>query len=163
QSRAAPPPEAAAQASRDRQADRRRAARGPHHHPDPPLLERPRHRQARSGAGQGQEAARQARDGGRARLAARQGEADAGKGLSLRSGAGVRLSDTDIESLERAIVASVAPERAVEIAGWLVPLDPGAIGRARSAVPLAHDADPGVVGDIEQIYLAARLPPAFRI
>jgi len=75
----------------------------------------------------------------------------------------VRLSDTDIESLERAIVASVAPERAVEIAGWLVPLDPGAIGRARSAVPLAHDADPGVVGDIEQIYLAARLPPAFRI
>jgi len=69
----------------------------------------------------------------------------------------------EIEQMERAIVGSVAPERVVEIAGWLVPLDNGAIGRAKSAVPLAHAADPDAVADIEQIYLAARLPPAFRV
>jgi N-acetylglutamate synthase len=73
------------------------------------------------------------------------------------------LDPGDIEPLERAIVASVAPERVVEIAGWLVPLDDGAIGRAKSAAPLAHDADPDAVADIEQIYLAARRPPAFRV
>lgn len=69
----------------------------------------------------------------------------------------------DIESLERSTVAAVAPERVVEFGGWLVPLDAGPIGRARSAVPLAHDADPEAIADVEQIYQAVRLPPAFRI
>lgn len=69
----------------------------------------------------------------------------------------------DIESLERSIVAAVAPETVVEIGGWLVPLDGGAIGRAKSAVPLAHAADPEAIADVEQIYLAARRPPAFRL
>ena len=73
------------------------------------------------------------------------------------------LTAAEIESLERAIVASVGPERVVEIAGWLVPLDDGAIGRAKSAAPLAHDADPNALEDIAQIYRAARLPPAFRV
>lgn len=73
------------------------------------------------------------------------------------------LSPDDIESLERSIVAAVAPERVVEIAGWLVPLDPGPIGRAKSAAPLIHDADPEAIADIEQIYAAVRLPPAFRL
>ncbi|HEV2531151.1 GNAT family N-acetyltransferase [Phenylobacterium sp.] len=73
------------------------------------------------------------------------------------------LAPTDIQGLERAIVASVAPQRVVEIAGWLVPLDDGSIGRAKSAAPLTHAADPDAIADIEQIYQAARLPPAFRL
>ncbi|MDB5417777.1 MAG: acetyltransferase, family [Phenylobacterium sp.] len=73
------------------------------------------------------------------------------------------IPPADIESLERSIVAAVAPQRVVEIAGWLVPLDDGPIGRAKSAVPLAHAADPAAVADIEQVYQAARLPPAFRL
>jgi GNAT superfamily N-acetyltransferase len=73
------------------------------------------------------------------------------------------IAPTDIEDLERAIVAAVAPERVVEMGGWLVPLDGGAIGRAKSAVPLVHAADPDAVADVEQIYRAMRLPPAFRL
>ncbi|MFC3069825.1 GNAT family N-acetyltransferase [Phenylobacterium soli] len=73
------------------------------------------------------------------------------------------LSAAEIESLERSVVAAVAPERVVEMAGWLVPLDAGPIGRAKSAAPLVHDADPEAVADVEQIYGAIRLPPAFRL
>jgi GNAT superfamily N-acetyltransferase len=69
----------------------------------------------------------------------------------------------DIECLERSIVAAVAPQRVVEVGGWLAPLDDGPIGRAKSAVPLIHAADPDAIADIEQIYQAARLPPAFRL
>jgi GNAT superfamily N-acetyltransferase len=73
------------------------------------------------------------------------------------------ITPVDIEGLERAIVAAVAPERVVEMGGWLVPLDGGAIGRAKSAVPLAHAADADAIADVEQIYRAMRLPPAFRL
>lgn len=73
------------------------------------------------------------------------------------------LGARDIESLERSIVAAVAPQRVVEMGGWLVPLDDGAIGRAKSAVPLAHAADADAIADVEQIYRAVRLPPAFRL
>jgi GNAT superfamily N-acetyltransferase len=74
-----------------------------------------------------------------------------------------RLASGEIETLERAIVASVAPSRVVEIGGWLVPLDDGAIGRAKSAVPLAHHADPAAIPEIEAAYAEAGLPPAFRL
>jgi len=73
------------------------------------------------------------------------------------------IAPADIESLERSIVAGVAPDKVVEIAGWLVPIDDGPIGRAKSAVPLDHAAAPDAIADIEQIYLAARRPPAFRL
>jgi len=73
------------------------------------------------------------------------------------------IAPADIEDLERAIVAAVAPEQVVEMGGWLVPLDGGAIGRAKSAVPLVHAADADAVADVEQIYRAMRLPPAFRL
>jgi GNAT superfamily N-acetyltransferase len=73
------------------------------------------------------------------------------------------LSAEDIERLERAIVASVAPNEVRESAGWLVPLDDGDIGRAKSAVPLSHAADPGAIGEIEAIFQAAGRPPAFRV
>ncbi|MDE2488348.1 MAG: GNAT family N-acetyltransferase [Alphaproteobacteria bacterium] len=73
------------------------------------------------------------------------------------------LHEADIEDLERSIVESVAPARIVEIGDWLVPLDDGAIGRAKSAVPLSHFADPAAIPAVEAAYVEANLPPAFRV
>jgi GNAT superfamily N-acetyltransferase len=71
----------------------------------------------------------------------------------------------DIESIERATLAAVAPEEVLEIGGWLVGLDPGSIRRAASAVPLAHDhpADPDILDQIEAAYATRGLSPAFRL
>lgn len=60
-------------------------------------------------------------------------------------------------------MAAVAPSRIAEHAGWLVPLDDGAIGRAKSAVPLDHGLGAAAVGDIVRLYSEAGLPPAFRL
>jgi ribosomal protein S18 acetylase RimI-like enzyme len=73
------------------------------------------------------------------------------------------LNPQDIESLERATVAGVAPALVEEIGGWLVPLDDGAIGRAKSAVPLRHDLDASAISDVEAAYWTAGLSPMFRI
>jgi len=51
----------------------------------------------------------------------------------------------------------------LEIGGWLVPLDNGTIGRARSAVPLRHDLGPEALDGIEAAYRSRGLKPAFRI
>ena len=48
------------------------------------------------------------------------------------------LEDGDIASLERATLDAVCPAEVHEIPGWLLPYDPLPIGRAQSAVPLAH-------------------------
>lgn len=69
----------------------------------------------------------------------------------------------DVEPIERATVAAVAPPRVLEIDGWLAPLDDGTIGRAKSAVPLSHTATPDAIGAIESAYWARGLTPAFRI
>ena len=69
----------------------------------------------------------------------------------------------EIEALERSVVAAVAPPEVIEIGGWLVPLDNGTIGRAKSAVPLSHDLDPAAVDEIVEAYRARGLKPAFRI
>jgi ribosomal protein S18 acetylase RimI-like enzyme len=69
----------------------------------------------------------------------------------------------DVEAIERSTVAGVAPAKLVEIDGWLVPLDPGTIGRARSATPLSHTATPAALGIIEAAYRSEGLEPAFRI
>jgi len=50
------------------------------------------------------------------------------------------LPSADIEAIERATLAAVAPERIEALSGWLLPLDPGTVGRAHSAVPLHHGA-----------------------
>jgi N-acetylglutamate synthase len=68
-----------------------------------------------------------------------------------------------IEAIERDTVAAVAPPETLEIAGWLVPLDHGTIGRAKSAVPLRHDLGPEAIGEIVAAYLDRGLKPAFRI
>jgi GNAT superfamily N-acetyltransferase len=57
------------------------------------------------------------------------------------------LNQADIESLEQATVQAVPPEQLVELPGWLLPMDPGTVGRARSAVPLRHEGVNAVVLD----------------
>jgi ribosomal protein S18 acetylase RimI-like enzyme len=73
------------------------------------------------------------------------------------------VEPADIESLERSVVAAVAPPQVLEIDGWLVPLDHGTIGRAKSAAPLSHDVGPGAVDRIVSAYRDRGLKPAFRI
>ena len=73
------------------------------------------------------------------------------------------MGPAEIEILERAVVAAVAPPEVIEIGGWLVPLDAGTIGRAKSAVPLRHDLDASAVDDIVAAYAARGLKPAFRV
>ncbi|MDF2901044.1 MAG: GCN5-related N-acetyltransferase [Phenylobacterium sp.] len=71
----------------------------------------------------------------------------------------------DVEAIERATVAAVAPREVLEIGGWLVAIDPGTIRRAGSAVPLNHDlaCDGSVLDRIEAAYSERGLAPAFRI
>lgn len=70
----------------------------------------------------------------------------------------------DIEAIERATVAAVSPQALEEIRGWLLPFDSGTVGRAKSAVPLAHDApDSTVLEDIEARYAARALPVMWRL
>ena len=59
------------------------------------------------------------------------------------------LSDADIEAIERATLDAVSPERVESLPGWLLPMDSGTVGRARSAVPLSHgNADPAVLAEV---------------
>lgn len=73
------------------------------------------------------------------------------------------MDPADIESLERATVAAVAPPEVLEIDGWLVALDDGSISRAKSAVPLRHDLDAANLSAVETAYRDRGLQPAFRI
>lgn len=73
------------------------------------------------------------------------------------------LSGAEIAVLEHDTVAAVAPRETLEIGGWLVPLDSGPIGRAKSAVPLRHDMGPDAIGEIIAAYHDRGLPPRFRI
>jgi len=73
------------------------------------------------------------------------------------------LDVADLESLERATVEAVAPPEVLEIGGWLVGLDKGTIGRAKSAVPLRHDIGPEALDEIEAAYRRRDLKPAFRV
>ncbi len=73
------------------------------------------------------------------------------------------MDRADIENLERSTVSGVAPAKTVEIGGWLVALDDGAIGRAKSAVPLRHDLGPSALSEIEAAYWTEGLTPMFRV
>lgn len=48
------------------------------------------------------------------------------------------LNPADIEAIERATLQAVAPEVVQALPGWLLAMDHGTVGRARSAVPLHH-------------------------
>jgi N-acetylglutamate synthase len=72
----------------------------------------------------------------------------------------------NIEAIERATLAAVAPEAVQELPGWLLPFDTGTVGRAKSAVPLVHsaaNAAVSLVGHIEAHYAARRLQASFRL
>ena len=69
----------------------------------------------------------------------------------------------DIESIERATLAAVPPQRLEQWGGWLLAFDDGTVGRCHSAVPLRHEAPPpGVLAGIERRYAAAGLPAVLR-
>ncbi|MFS8087240.1 MAG: GNAT family N-acetyltransferase [Acidobacteriota bacterium] len=74
------------------------------------------------------------------------------------------LNPSDIEAIERATVAAVSPEGIEQLDGWLLAFDTGAVGRAKSAVPLRHTAcDAAAVAEIEARYAVRGLPAVFRI
>lgn len=72
---------------------------------------------------------------------------------------GCCVTGADVEAIERATVAAVAPREALEIGGWLVALNGRNHSPAASAVPLSHElaADPGVIDQIEAAWRRARL------
>jgi ribosomal protein S18 acetylase RimI-like enzyme len=77
---------------------------------------------------------------------------------------GMRHIDIDIASLERATLQAVAPEHIDSLPGWLLPMDHGTVGRARSAVPLSHAApDPAALGTIVARYRDRGFTPALRL
>jgi ribosomal protein S18 acetylase RimI-like enzyme len=75
------------------------------------------------------------------------------------------VDPADVESLERATLASVAPDEVHELGGFLVGIDGGTLGRARSAVSLRHDveADDATLDAIEALYRERGRQPVFRV
>ena len=74
------------------------------------------------------------------------------------------MTNADVESIERATLAAVAPSAVDEAEGWLLPFDRGVVGRAKSAVPIRHDhsaREP--IAEIEARYAAKGMPALFRI
>ena len=72
----------------------------------------------------------------------------------------------DVEIIERATVGTVTPEAVDEVPGWLLPFDHGALGRAKSAVPLHHDRHEPSEAELTDIiarYQARQLCPQFRL
>ncbi|HYW57262.1 MAG TPA: GNAT family N-acetyltransferase [Polaromonas sp.] len=69
-----------------------------------------------------------------------------------------------IASIERATLAAVSPETLEEREGWLLPVDSGTVGRAKSAVPLQHTScDLRVIEWIEAYYAEKGFPAIFRV
>jgi N-acetylglutamate synthase len=75
------------------------------------------------------------------------------------------LTAADIEAIERATLAAVAPQEVDEIPGWLLPFDTGTVGRAHSAVPLRHDAsiEASDIATIVERYRVRGMRPSLRI
>jgi hypothetical protein len=76
------------------------------------------------------------------------------------------VSSSDVEAIERATVAAVAPDQCEEWPGWLLPMDAGTVGRARSAVPLSHQlhsAPDETVQHIVEQYLRHQQTPVLRL
>jgi ribosomal protein S18 acetylase RimI-like enzyme len=74
------------------------------------------------------------------------------------------MTDADVESIERATLAAVAPFALEEAQGWLVPFDGGVVGRAKSAVPISHThSSRAPPAEIEARYAAKGFPALFRI
>jgi len=69
-----------------------------------------------------------------------------------------------VETIERATIDGVMPQRLEELPGWLLALDRGEVNRAVSAVPLHHAAHTaGVLASIVERYRSLELRPQFRL
>jgi ribosomal protein S18 acetylase RimI-like enzyme len=76
----------------------------------------------------------------------------------------MNLTLQDIETIERATLDAVPPEKTAALDGWLLGLDGGTVGRAHSAVPLDHAAcDTTVLADIEAVYAERGLRAVLRV
>ena len=74
------------------------------------------------------------------------------------------LDAADIEAIERATLQAVAPEVIHELPGWLLPMDRGTVGRARSAVPLHHGQHaPELLTTLLARYAALGFEPRLRL
>ena len=74
------------------------------------------------------------------------------------------MNPSDIASIERATLDAVCPAEVHEIPGWLLPYDPLPVGRARSAVPLAHmPLSLAELLPIEAYYQQRDRPTVFRL
>lgn len=74
------------------------------------------------------------------------------------------LTDRDVESIERATLEAVVPDRLDELPGWLLPVFDGTVGRARCAVPLSHQVPRlDLASQVEQAYIDQGFPPAYRL
>lgn len=70
----------------------------------------------------------------------------------------------DIEGIERATLAAVAPERLGALPGWLLPMDHGTVGRAHAAVPLQHTpAQLAPWHTVAALYREVGYRPVFRL
>ena len=70
----------------------------------------------------------------------------------------------DVEAIERATVAAVAPREVEELSNWLIAIDDVTVNRARSAVPLDHESpDASVLRKIFDRYAARSVMPNFRV
>ncbi len=78
-------------------------------------------------------------------------------------------ADADVQAIERATLAAVSPQRVQALPGWLLPMDTGTVGRARSAVPLSHQTPVDAVtraatlDAIADAYRAQGHTPRFRL
>lgn len=78
------------------------------------------------------------------------------------------LDDTSVSAIEHATVQAVSPAQLITLPGWLLPMDPGTIGRAHSAVPLAHNPitlseTAALLPDVAALYRAHGHRPVFRL
>ncbi|HEX5738419.1 MAG TPA: hypothetical protein VFY22_07915, partial [Hydrogenophaga sp.] len=86
------------------------------------------------------------------------------QGASFKTGEPIALTDAEVESIERATLDAVVPDRMEHVPGWLLPIFDGTVGRARSAVPLQHGrADLSQIEFIAERYRALGFAPAFRL
>lgn len=71
----------------------------------------------------------------------------------------------EVEAIERATLAAVAPPQVLDLGGWLAAFDDGTIGRSRSAVPLRHDmpADAEILDRLDAAFEGHGLDPRFRV
>lgn len=74
------------------------------------------------------------------------------------------IAAADVEAIERATAAAVPPQVQAEVEGWLVSVDRGTVGRARSAVPLSHALpEIATVERIERLYAQHGEPTLLRL